>query len=141
ADAVVLDPWEDTWAATVLDPASAVALVDLLPRVEDAALRAGVWNSVRTSFHQARITPTQVLELVASGMRTEDNDEAVRSVVPWAIRTVAGLSAYPGRATALIHRTLLERAASAPAGSTLQLAAFQSVVATCVDEETLRGWL
>ena len=140
ADAVVLDPYEDTWAATVLDTSTVTALVDLLPRVEDAALRAGVWNSLRTSLHLGRVTPSQALEVVVAGMPGEDYDEAIRSTVPWALRTAA-LSSDPARAVARIHDSMRRRADSAPNGSTLQLAAFQCLVATSTEEHQLREWL
>ena len=140
ADAVVLDAYEDTWAATLLDPASAQALVGELAAVDDPMLRAGVWNSVRTSVHRARLTPAAVVDLVEAAMPYEDNDDALTAVLPWAVR-VAGVDPEPEQAVARIHDALWRRTLSAPTGSTLQLAAFQTVVATATDVDQLRAWV
>ncbi|WP_110183464.1 aminopeptidase N [Nocardioides solisilvae] len=139
--AVVLDPFEETWAATLLDPAAVAALPTLLPRVDDARLRAGVWNAVRSTFHQALLDPALVVDLVEAAMPHEDNDDALQYTMPWAISRGAGLGRAPEEAAARIHAAMARRVATAPPGSTLQLAAFQSQVATATEPEQLRAWL
>ncbi|WP_114423273.1 aminopeptidase N [Nocardioides houyundeii] len=141
APAVVLDAYEDTWAATLLDPATVQSLKTLLPTVSDARVRAGAWNGLRSSFHQVAVAPSDVLDLVEAAMPHEDNDDAVNYTLPWAIASGVELGPDPAAGAARIHRTMLSRAGSAPAGSTLQLAAFQSAVATAADESRLREWL
>ena len=141
AEAVVLDPYEDTWAATLVDPATLRSLPTLLPTIEDALVRSGVWNSVRSTFHQGLVDPEDVIGLVEATIEHEDNDDAMRYVVPWAISRGAGLSGDPTRGERRIHHALWRRTTTAPAGSTLQLGAFQGVVATSHDEQQLRGWL
>jgi aminopeptidase N len=139
--AVVLDPYEDTWALVQPDPVTVATLKGLLPTTDDTLLRAGVWNNVRSALHNAAIDPADVLDLLEAGMPVEDSDDAVSYTMPWAIQTVAPLSADPAAALARVHavtRTLLER--SDP-GSTLQLAAFQAATSSGTDSDLLRAWL
>ncbi|MFC6697366.1 aminopeptidase N [Nocardioides daphniae] len=141
ADAVLLDPYEDTWAAATLDDASVEALLTALPTSDDAALRAGAWNSVRTTFALGRLHPDRVVALAERTLPTETNEDALASVMPWILRTVVGLSPAPQEATRALHAAASRRVETAPAGTTLQLAGFQSAAATCTDPERLRAWL
>ncbi len=139
--AVVLDPFEDTWALVIPDPDTLDALVDLLPATDDDRLRAGIWNNVRNAFHNAQAAPERVLDLVEAGMPSDDNDYAWSNTVPWAIERVAGLADDPVAALDRIHRTCRQRLTDAVPGSTLQLAAFESAIASTADVDQLRGWL
>ena len=139
--AVVLDPYEDTWALVLPDGDTVAALEELLPATRDALLRAGVWNSVRSAFHNARIAPADVLDLLEVGMPLEDSDDAVYFTMPWAISHVAPLAADPDGALARVHataRVMLERHQP---GSTLQLSAFQAAASSASDPDALRCWL
>ncbi len=138
--AVLLDPYEETWGVTLLDADSVTALKQVLPRLDDE-LRAGVWNSVRSTFHQGRLSPADVLDLVEAGMPHEEYDAAVYYTAPWALSRGAGLSDDPAAGAARVHAVMRERTTSAEPGSTLQLAAFQSAVASAGDEDLLRTWL
>ena len=140
ADAVVLDPYEETWAATLIDRGSLAALVGSLRKVDDPLLRAGAWNSVRTSVHRARLHPQAVIDLVEDVMETEENDAAISTVVPWAIRTAA-LAPDSDSAHRRLNETMWRRTRTAAPGSALQLAAYQSDVATAHDPALLRARL
>ena len=139
--AVVLDPYEDSWALVQPDATTVEALKSLLPRTEDTLLRAGVWNNVRSAFHNAAIDPADVIDLVEAGLPVEDSDDAVFYTMPWAISKVVPLAARPEDALARVHRATLAKAHASTAGSTLQLAAFQAAIASAADAALLRAWL
>ena len=139
ASVVVPDPYEDTWAAAVADSESVRALVDLLPALEDGRLRAGVWNTVRSAFHQARLAPTDVVDLTVAVLPTETDDDAVTTLVPFAAQA-AWLTGQPETLLGRVHAAALSLAHRAAPGSTLQLAAFQGAVSTATELPLLRGW-
>ena len=139
--AVVLDPYEDSWALVMPDQVTVDALKPVLARTEDAQLRAGVWNGVRSAFHNAKIDPSDVLDLLETGMPIEDSDDAVFFTMPWAITLVAALSADPQVALARVHRTALAILDAADDGSTMQLSAFQAAISSSADPGQLRSWL
>ena len=66
--AVVLDPYEDTWALVQPDATTVAALKSLLPATDDTRLRAGVWNNIRSAFHNAAIDPADVIDLLEAGL-------------------------------------------------------------------------
>ncbi|MFC6285301.1 aminopeptidase N [Nocardioides sp. GCM10027113] len=138
---VVLDPFEDTWALVQPDPLTLAALQDLLPRTDDALLRAGIWNSVRSGFHNAAVSPADVLDLYEAGLGIEDSDDALFYTAPWLLTKVSALSADPAAAHARLHAAAVAKTVAAPAGSTLQLAAFQLAASSAHDPAVLRGWL
>jgi aminopeptidase N len=139
--AVLLDPYGDTWALVQPDPTTVTALKSLLPRTDDTLLRAGVWNNVRSAFHNAAIDPADVLDLVEAGLPVEDSDDAVVYTMPWAISKVASITADPVAALERIHRATLAKAHATGAGSTLQLAAFQAAISSAAEPTSLRRWL
>ncbi|MFC6340951.1 aminopeptidase N, partial [Nocardioides hankookensis] len=81
--ALVLDPFEDTWAVVEADTSSADALAELLPSVEDPALRAGIWNNVRSAFHNAALSPAAVVDLVVASAPVESTEDSKRRLAPW----------------------------------------------------------
>jgi aminopeptidase N len=138
---VVLDPFEDTWAVVQPDAETVAALKALLPTTDDASLRAGIWNNVRSGFHNAAVAPADVVDLLVAGLPVEQTDDAVFYTVPWALQKVVPLTSSPTASLERLHTVLLEKATQAPTGSTLQLAAFQSAVSTATDAGQLRAWL
>ena len=56
-EAVVLDPFEDTWAVVQHDETTVSILPQLLPATGDAMVRAGIWNGIRSAFHNAALVP------------------------------------------------------------------------------------
>ncbi|MGZ4497056.1 MAG: aminopeptidase N [Nocardioides sp.] len=139
--AVVLDPYEDSWALVQPDATTVAALKTLLPATDDALLRAGIWNNVRSAFHNAAIAPADVVDLLEAGLPVEDSDDAVFYTMPWAVAKVASLATDPAAALRRIHDAAMAKVGSAPAGSTLQLSAFQAAVSTSADSGELRSWL
>ncbi len=139
--AVVMDPYEDTWAVVQPDPVTVSALTSLLPGTEDARLRAGVWNNVRSGFRNAAIPPEAVLDLLDAGMPGEVSDDAVYFTMPWAISWVAALAADPAAALDRVHRTAVTTLEGSEPGSTLQLSAFQAAISSGSDADQLRSWL
>lgn len=139
--AVVLDPYEDSWALVQPDDTTVAALKDLLPRTEDTLLRAGVWNNVRSAFHNAAIDPADVIDLVEAGLPVEDSDDALFYTMPWVLAKVVPVTADPDDALARVHRATLAKAHHSGAGTPLQLAAFQAAVASTQAAADLRVWL
>src|SRR6478672_1714761 len=139
--AVVLDPYEDTWALVQPDATTVTALKTLLPATDDTRLRAGVWNNVRSAFHNAAIDPADVLDLVEAGMPVEDSDDAVFYTLPWVVSKVVPLTADPDAALRRVHAVAVAKVADATAGSTLQLSAFQVAISSATDPGLLRSWL
>ncbi|MCB0906701.1 MAG: ERAP1-like C-terminal domain-containing protein, partial [Nocardioidaceae bacterium] len=136
--AVLVDPYADTWAVTHVDETSACMLTALMPTLADTALRAGVWTALMSSFHDAALSPRSLVDVMAAALPTETSDAAVTIVR----RSVDRLASVAGPAILdRIHLAARTRAATATAGSELQLAAFRVAVATGRDSGVLRGWL
>jgi aminopeptidase N len=123
------------------DPVTIATLKQLLPTTDDTLLRAGVWNNVRSAFHNAAIDPADVLDLLEVGMPIEDSDDAVYYTLAWAINKVAPLTGNHATALARIHTVTRSMVEAAEPGSTLQLAAFQAAASSAADADLLRGWL
>jgi aminopeptidase N len=140
-DAVLLDPYDDTWAVTRPDDVTVQALKELLPRTTDPRLRAGVWNNVRSAFHNAAISVADVLDLLEVGMPIEDSDDAVSYTMQWAIRSLPLCAGDPSTVLDRLHRTAMAALPRADAGSTLQLARFQAAASSCSDAGLLQSWL
>jgi aminopeptidase N len=138
---VVLDPFEDTWALVSPDELTMKALCDLLPGTTDARLRAGIWNNVRSGFHNAAVAPDHVVELYVTGLATEDCDDAIHYTTAWLLTKVVPLTSSPDDALGRIHEAALARVATSAEGSTLQLAAFQLAASSARDAGALRAWL
>ncbi len=139
--AVLLDPYEDTWALVEPDSTTLVALKALIGTTEDTRLRAGIWNGVRSGFHNAAVDPMDVLDLLEAGIPVEDSDDALFYTMPWAIGKVAELAADPTGALRRVHAVAAAKVAATAPGSTLQLAAFQATVSSAGDSGQLRSWL
>jgi aminopeptidase N len=138
--AVILDPYEDTWAAAQPDAAT-LALLPRLLDTEDALLRAGIWNNVRTGFHNAAVAPAAALSLLATGVPLEESDGALSSLLVWALGKVVPLAGNPAEALAGVHAACLARVATAAPGSSVQLAAFRGAVGSAGAAEPLHAWL
>ncbi len=138
---VVLDPYEDTWALVQPDPVTVAALRSKLPATDDTRLRAGIWNNLRSGFHNAAVDPADVLDLVEVGLPVEDNDDAVYYTLPWLIGKVAPLSTDRDAALRRIHDAAFAKVEGSTPGSTLQLAAYQAAVSSATDSGLLRAWL
>ena len=137
--AIVLDPFEDTWAALETDRVSADQLQMLLPTVEDPALRAGIWNNVRSAFHNAALSPGDVIDLVVASAPVESTEDAKRRLGPWLLGDVLPLA--PAGSLDRVHAAALGKLSSTDVGSEFQLSAFRMAISTATDPAELRGWL
>jgi aminopeptidase N len=137
--AVVLDPYEDTWAVLEVDPESAGQLETLLPAVEDPALRAGVWNNVRSAFHNAALSPGDVIDLVAASAPVESTEDGKRRLGTWLLGDVLPLA--PDGSLERVHTAALGKLETTDVGSEHQLSAFRMAISTATDPGELRGWL
>ena len=137
--AVVLDPYEETWALVQPDARTVQQLAGLLPSIEDDLLRAGVWNNVRSALHNAAIDPADVLDLVEAALPVEDTEDSRRRTLSWVFSTVLPLA--PAGGLERVHRAALGKLETTPNGSEHQLAAFRTAITSSVDAAELRSWL
>lgn len=138
-EVVLLDPHFATWASTLLDDRSAERLVDLLPGIEDDLMRAGVWNNVRSSVHQGRLSPARAVDLVEASYPVEDSGVTGRRTLAWVLEWLLPLA--PEGSSERVHAAARAQLDAAPAGSERQMTAYRGAVATCADAEALRAWL
>ena len=131
---MVIDPDEESWGVYVPDGTTLAGLVDLLPEVKDEALRAGVWNNVRSGFHHAAVDPAAVVDLLVASLPVEDTEDASRHLMPWVLGWV--LPAAPPGSLERVHAAALAKLTECGAGSELQLSAFRAAVHTCGDDST-----
>lgn len=136
---VVIDAYDETWAVAQADATTVRSLVPLLADVKDAHLRAGVWNNVRSSLHNAAIDPADVLDLVVASPPVEDPEDTMRRTWTWVFSRVVPLA--PSGAAARVHEAALEAMVAATPGSERQLAALRAAIRSADDEAILRGWL
>ncbi len=150
--AVVLDPADTAWASLAFDDVTVGTLPDLLPRTDDPLLRATIWNTARNAVHHARLDPDLAVDLLCAGIPTEAQDTALGALAVWSGDDGDGgrgtlhdklLSVVRNRAAARerLHAAFGERAASAPAGSDIQLAAVLGAIGTATDTEALQALL
>jgi aminopeptidase N len=139
--AALLDPYEDTWAVPHVDATTAAALVELMPRTDDPDLRAGVWNALASTSHDAALDPRLYLDVITASVPTETSDDALFYRLRAARQGILTLVDDPDGARARLHDACRARLATAAPGSALQLAAFQNAVATSADAKALRRWL
>ncbi len=139
--AVVLDPFEDTWAVPHLDATTVAALPSLMTGTGDAELRAGIWNGLASTFHDAALSPADYLDVLTATVPTEESDDALFYLLRAARDPLLALAEDPATARARLHDATTARLATAEPGSALQLAAFQNAAATCDDRSRLQSWL
>ncbi|GAA1092619.1 aminopeptidase N [Nocardioides dubius] len=140
AEALVVDPDEQTWVLALADPASIDVLIGRGGGPNEPQVRAGLWNNVRSALHNAEVSPAQVIDLAVVTLPTEQVDDAFRSLVPWLSGKAVPLTQEPDDAAARLHEAFRERVDSAEPGSTLQLGALQGAIATAGDPAVLHRW-
>ena len=138
-DAVVLDPYDDTWAVLQPDAVTVQALKTLLPDVTDPGVRAGVWNNLRSALHNAAVSPADVIDIAEASIPVEDAEDSPRRTRAWLLGWVVPLA--PVGSLARLHDAARARLAALEIGSELQLSAFRTAVSTSTDPDELRGWL
>ncbi len=140
-DTVLIDPTQDTWALVLPDEASVAGYRRLFPTTTDEMVRASMWNAVRSGFHNAQVAPEVVLGVAEAALPSETTDDAVGYTLPWLVRKVVPLCPDPVDGLRRLHGATTDLLGATYAGSTLRLAAFQSVIATAVDAGPLEHWL
>ncbi|HEY0890504.1 MAG TPA: aminopeptidase N [Nocardioides sp.] len=138
-EAVVLDPYDDTWAVLTPDSGTVESLKRLLPTLGDEGLRAGVWNNLRSAFHNALVSPADVVEIAVASLPIEDAEDHGRRTRAWLFGTVVPLA--PADALDRLHAAAIGKLAVTAPGSEAQLAAFRAAISTCRSPERLRMWL
>jgi aminopeptidase N len=114
-------------------------LIGLLPEEKDEALRAGIWNNVRSGFHHGAVAPIAVVDLLAASLPIEDSEDSARHLMPWVLGWV--VPAAPQGSLERVHAAALAKLTECGAGSEHQLSAFRAAIHTCTEPERLRGWL
>lgn len=135
---VLLDPWDDTWAVSLPDPETVAALPEVLTTITDGHLRAGVWNALRSAFHNALLDPASVIDIAASSPPVEDGEEHPRRTQAWLLGRVLPLA--PAGSEQRLHDAAVSHLDREP-GSERQLGAFRLAVATATSPDRLRDWL
>ena len=96
-DAVLVDPDQDTWALVLPDATSIEGYRRLFPSTTDEMTRASMWSGVRSALPQRAGRPETVLDVAATAVPSETNDDAVGYTFPWLVAKVVTLAARPGR--------------------------------------------
>jgi len=138
-DAIVLDPYDDTWAVLIPDQITVDALKRLLPGVTDGPLRAGIWNNLRNGFHNAALSPADIVDIAVASLPVEDTEDTARRTMTWLFRDVVPLA--PEGSLARLHQAAVDKIASTPVGSEQQLAGFRAAIRSAEDSGVLRAWL
>jgi aminopeptidase N len=141
---VLIDPYGDTWAVTHPDGTTVAALKDALPAIADPALRAGVWDTVRSAVVDAALDPADAVDLVVTSFPVEDTEDAphrsnARRTQPWVFQFLLPVS--PPGSLERVHAATTGLVSSLPAGSEHQLAAFRAAIKSAGDPAVLSGWL
>jgi aminopeptidase N len=138
---VVIDPFEDTWAVPHLDSSSLSTLTTHLPRITDPELRSGIWNALASLLHDSATASEEVLAVAVAATPTEGSDDVFSYAIPRLLPRAVALSEDPTARLDELHTAILRRLSTAEAGSVLQLAAFQTAIATSRDPDELSRWL
>ena len=138
--AVLLDPFEDSWAVPHLDDTTVDALLGLMPGTSDQGLRSGAWNALLGELHDGRLDPQRLLDVATAALPSETSDEAFLLLAS-RVGLLEAVVADPDAACSQLSDAARARVATAPAGSELQLAAVQLAARAAVDVAGLRGWL
>jgi aminopeptidase N len=137
--AVILDAYAESWVASVPDPTTVRALVDLLPGVEDDELRAGIWDNLRSGYHHAALDPADVLEIAVASLPVEDTEDSERRTMHWLLGSVVPLAGPD--ALARVHQAARARLGNTEPASGRQLAAFRTLISTGTDLDALDRWV
>jgi len=138
-EAIILDPYDDTWAVLIPDARTVTALKTLLAEITDPGLRAGVWNNLRNGFHNAAVSPADIVDIAVASFPVEDTEDTARRTAAWLFRDVVPLS--PEGSLARLHAATVAKIGSTATGSEQQLAAFRAAIRSAEEADVLRAWL
>ncbi len=138
---VLVDPDEQTWAASCLDPTSLTALPARILTIptDDPALLAAVWNNVRSAYRLGRLDPAAVVDAVVAAPPLADLGDTASFAHPWT--TGALLPAAPAGSTARVHDALVAMLDALEPGGDDQLRVARGLLHTAEDPDLLRRWL
>ncbi|TQL68659.1 aminopeptidase N [Nocardioides albertanoniae] len=139
ANAVVLDPYDDTWAAAIPDWETVQALKGALPSVTDGRLRAGVWNNLRSAWFNAAVDPADIVDIAEASLPVEDLEDTHRRTMPWLFGSVVPLA--PEGARERLHDAAIRKLDEVAPGSELQLSAYRAAIRSASSQTLLRRWL
>ena len=132
-----------TWATLEL-PAPQVGLVpEVLPRVEDAQVRAVLWSALIESVYRGRVSPAQLLRSVASAWPTETNAAILgRVVLNLTGRVIPAFVPGDGQPAAeeILATAARARLDSAEPGSSVALTAARALVRSTTERALLEAW-
>jgi len=137
--AIVLDPYDETWAVAIPDQETVDALKTQLPMVGDPRLRAGIWNNLRSGFHNAAVSPADIIAIAVASLPVEDTEDTYRRTLGWLFNDVLPLA--PDGSLTRVHEAALAKLSATETGSEQQLAAFRAAIRSAESAEPLREWL
>ncbi|MFY1703846.1 aminopeptidase N [Micromonospora sp. WMMA1923] len=132
-----------TFAKVRLDPASAEAVPLVLPDLADPLARAVLWGAVLDAATDGQWPVADLVRLLAVALPAEPEVIIVEDVLKLS-RPLVDRYLEPGdrdAALAMVARTCAQLLATAPAGSSAQLAAARGLIAAGSDGDLLTGWL
>ncbi|MFN8196191.1 MAG: aminopeptidase N [Nocardioidaceae bacterium] len=138
--AVLLDPFEDTWAVPRVDDQTVARLAELLPHTSDQGIRSGAWNALLGSLHDGLLDPAVLVSVAEAALPSETSDEAFL-VLGSRVGLLESVAVDPDAVARRLHTVAVACAHAAPPGSELQLAAAQLAGRAAVEPDRLRQWL
>jgi aminopeptidase N len=140
---LLLNDGDLTYAKVRFDPASAAAVPDILPLLDDPLARAVVWAAVLDAVRDAQWPVADLVGLVAAALPAETEVVVVEDVL-LLTRGLVDRYLEPADREAALARLAAVSAAlveASPAGGSLQLAAARSLIDATDDQALLRSWL
>ncbi|WP_305788831.1 aminopeptidase N [Symbioplanes lichenis] len=143
ADLLLVNDGDLTYAKVRLDPASAEAVPQLLPLLDDSLARAVLWSAMLDAVIDAERPVAELVTLVLAALPVEREVVIVEDV----LRMTRGLvDRYPTPETRPAALEMLAQAcdrliAVAEPGGSIRLAAARALIGTTTDTVRLRGWL
>jgi aminopeptidase N len=139
AEAVVLDPFDESWDVVLPDAETVRALPGLIGSVSDSHLLAGIWNGLRSGFHNAAVDPAAIIDVAVAALPLDDAEDGPRRVRSWLLGRVVPLA--PEGSLDRLREAAAMALEAQEAGSERQLSALRTLIATTSDEDVLRGVL
>jgi aminopeptidase N len=141
---VLPDAEDESWAKLSLSAAEYAALPGLIAALP-ARARVATCNAVRLAVADAELDPAAAVRIAAAALAHEPDDAVVASMGRWAL-DVPALTYLPAGgarddAVKALANATSTRAASAPAGSGLQLVAARAYIGTSSNFVRLAAWL
>ncbi len=143
ADLLLLNDGDLTYAKIRLDPSSAAAAPMMLPRLGDSLARAVIWAATLDAVVDGERPVSELVAQVLAALPVETEVVIIEDVLKQTRGLVDRYSTPETRPAALelVAQACNRLLASAPAGSSRQLAAARGLIGATVDAARLRSWL